>query len=147
MGARACLIGGTLIAGLAVAAGTFGAHGLPDILRDLHGLTVESNAVDFARAEKNFETSARYQMYHGLALLLVGVLLERRNSSALRIAGASFLFGVLVFCGFMYALVLSQQRWLGAIVPIGGTAFLVGWIALLFGVVRRDVAALAGSDG
>lgn len=137
MNARSCLIAGTLLAGLAVAAGTFGAHLLPDLLRQRHGLSAESSPADFARAEKNFETGTRYQMYHALGLLLIGVLLERRSATSLNVAAGSFLFGIIIFSGCLYALVLTQQRWLGAIVPIGGTAFLVGWTALLVGVANR----------
>lgn len=138
MNARACLMYGTLLAGLAVAAGTFGAHVLPDLLKERHRLTAESSPADYARAEKNFETGARYQMFHALGLILVGVLLERRSSVALKVAAGSFLVGSLVFSGCLYALVLTQQRWLGAIVPIGGVAFLVGWAAMLWGVTRRS---------
>ena len=58
MNAKACLVVGTLLAGLAVAAGTFGAHLLPQLLEQRHGLTAQSSPVDFARAEKNFETGA-----------------------------------------------------------------------------------------
>ncbi len=138
MNARSCLIAGAILAGLAVAAGTFGAHLLPDLLKQHHGLSAESSPADFARAVNNFETGARYQMYHALGLLLIGVLLERRAAKSLKVAAGSFLFGVIIFSGCLYALVLMQQRWLGAIVPIGGTAFLVGWIALLIGVANRS---------
>jgi uncharacterized membrane protein YgdD (TMEM256/DUF423 family) len=137
MNAKACLIVGTLLAGLAVAAGTFGAHLLPQLLEQRHGLTAESSPVDFARAEKNFETGARYQMFHALGLILIGLLLERRPTTALKVAAASFLFGSLVFSGCLYALVILQERWLGMIVPLGGLAFLFGWSAMLIGVASR----------
>lgn len=142
MNARSCLIAGALLAGLAVAAGTFGAHLLPDLLKERYGISAESSPADLARAEKNFETGARYQMYHALGLLLIGVLLERRPSTSLKVAAGSFLFGIIIFSGCLYALVLMQQRWLGAIVPIGGTAFLVGWTALLIGVTSRASSEL-----
>ncbi len=131
MSPRTCLILGSLLAGLAVAAGTFGAHGLPALLERQHGLTEEQAPVELAKAQANFETAARYQMYHALALLLVGLMTERRPSRCLSVAGVSFVFGSLVFSGCLYALVLTQQKWLGAIVPIGGVSFLVGWIATL----------------
>lgn len=145
MNARTCLLLGTLLAGLAVAAGTFGAHVLPDFLNDRYGISTVDTPADFAKAEKNFETGARYQMYHALGLLLIGLLLDRGDSRALRIAGASFAFGIVIFSGCLYALVLLQQRWLGAIVPIGGTAFLIGWIALAVGVMSRTPSSLATS--
>jgi len=107
---------GSLLAGLAVAAGAFGAHGLrgrlsPDML------TV-------------FETAARYQMYHALALLVVGVALARWPAGGLVVAGWLFVLGIVLFAGSLYGLALSGVRVLGAITPIGGAAFLAGWIAL-----------------
>jgi uncharacterized membrane protein YgdD (TMEM256/DUF423 family) len=140
MSPRACLILGSLLAGLAVAAGTFGAHGLPAFLEQRHALTQAASPADFAKAIANFETAARYQMYHAMALLFVGLWSERRPSKSLSVAGAAFLFGSLVFSGFLYALVLTQQKWLGAIVPIGGVSFLVGWIATLIAAINSSMA-------
>lgn len=112
---------GALSGFVAVAAGAFGAHGLkarlaPDLL-----------AV--------FETGARYQMYHALVLVLVGVLALRvspdaRELSSLKLAGWLFLAGTLLFSGSLYVLALSGQRWLGAVTPLGGLCFLAGWLAL-----------------
>jgi uncharacterized membrane protein YgdD (TMEM256/DUF423 family) len=123
---RIMLAGGTLAAFLAVALGAFAAHGLrarlaPDLL-----------AV--------FETGVRYQMYHALALLAAGVLAERRAQTALRVAGWSFACGMLLFSGSLYALALSGVRALGAITPLGGAAFLAGWLALLHAVTHRAPA-------
>lgn len=140
MNSRTCLIVGALLAGLAVAAGTFGAHGLPDAMQRLHGITAESGAVELAKAEKNFETAARYQMYHALGLLLIGVWSARNPATALRVAASAFTFGVVVFSGCLYSLVLTQHKWLGAIVPIGGTAFLVGWVSLVAAAVHANSA-------
>jgi len=130
------LILGSVLAGLAVAAGTFGAHGLPALLEQRHALSQTATPVDFAKAIANFETAARYQMYHAIALLFIGLWAERRPAKALRVASAAFVCGSLVFSGFLYALVLTQQKWLGAIVPIGGVSFLVGWIATLIAAVK-----------
>ncbi|HNN98437.1 MAG TPA: DUF423 domain-containing protein, partial [Pseudomonadota bacterium] len=82
-----------------------------------------------------FETGARYQMYHALALVLVGVLASRselpgRLATPLQLAGGGFVVGTLLFSGSLYVLALSGQRWLGAITPLGGLAFLAGWLAL-----------------
>jgi uncharacterized membrane protein YgdD (TMEM256/DUF423 family) len=108
---------GAILGGLAVAGGAFAAHGLEDRL-DERGLTL-------------FETAARYQMYHALALVAVGLLAgSDRAGRALGVAGWSFSLGVLLFSGSRYALALSGVRWLGAITPIGGVLFLVGWAAL-----------------
>ena len=108
---------------LAVAAGAFGAHALEA------RLTPDRLAI--------FETAARYQMYHALALLavaLAGALL--RESATLNAAGWSFLAGTIVFCGSLYLLALGGPRWLGAITPIGGLAFLAGWALLGLAALR-----------
>ena len=112
---------GALSGFVAVAAGAFGAHGLKS------RLTPDLLAV--------FETAARYQMYHALALVLVGVLAVRRPDGggtlpSLGAAGWLFLAGTLLFSGSLYVLALSGQRWLGAITPLGGLCFLGGWLAL-----------------
>lgn len=103
---------------LAVAAGAFGAHGLKGHLSD-EMLTV-------------FETAARYQMNHGLALLAVGWLASRSSSHRIHIAGWAFLIGIVLFSGSLYALALSSATALGAITPIGGVSLLAGWALLLW---------------
>jgi uncharacterized membrane protein YgdD (TMEM256/DUF423 family) len=107
---------GSLFAFLAVGAGAFGAHALrarlaPDLL-----------AV--------FETGARYQMYHALALFVAAWAATRWPGRAARVAGWLFVFGIVVFSGSLYLLALSGLRWLGAITPVGGLALLGGWVAL-----------------
>lgn len=101
---------------LAVAAGAFGAHALrerlgPDLL-----------AV--------WETAARYQMYHGLALLAVAMAAGRWPGGGWTAAGWLFTAGVVVFSGSLYLLAFTGVRWLGAITPLGGLCLLGGWIAL-----------------
>ena len=78
----------------------------------------------------------RYQMYHALALLAVGLLAERRASRLLGASGALFVAGTVLFSGSLYALSLSGVTWLGAITPFGGVAFLSGWGCLLAAVRR-----------
>jgi uncharacterized membrane protein YgdD (TMEM256/DUF423 family) len=107
---------GSLVAGVAVAAGAFGAHALRT------RLGADQLAV--------FETGARYQMYHGLALLAVAWATDRWGVGAVQAAGWFFLAGVLLFSGSLYLLALSGQQWWGAITPLGGLAFLVGWVCL-----------------
>ena len=106
-----------LFGALGVGIGAFGAHGLRG------RLTPEMLAV--------FETGVRYHMYHALALLLTAVLMTRVDGRAMTIAGWSFMAGILLFSGSLYALALSGISTLGAITPLGGVAFLVGWISLL----------------
>jgi uncharacterized membrane protein YgdD (TMEM256/DUF423 family) len=114
---------GCLSAAVAVTLGAFGAHGLrgrlvPDML-----LT--------------FEIGVRYQLYHALALLAVGLALPRWPSPAIALAGWLFIAGTLVFSGSLYALALSGQRWLGAVTPLGGAAFIAGWIVLAWALWAR----------
>jgi uncharacterized membrane protein YgdD (TMEM256/DUF423 family) len=101
---------------LAVVAGAFGAHALRD------RLTPDLLAV--------FETGARYQMYHALALLAAAWGTERWAGGAAQVAGWCFVAGIVVFSGSLYLLALTGVRWLGAVTPLGGVAFLLGWGAL-----------------
>lgn len=114
---------GAIAALLAVAFGAFGAHVLEPRLD--------------ARALRSFETAARYQMFHGIALVLAGLLADRwPNLRSPRVAGVAFVVGLVAFSGSLYALALGSPRAFGAVAPIGGTAFMVGWGALAFaGVV------------
>ena len=107
---------GALMAGVGVALGAFGAHGLRG------RLSPEMLAV--------FETGVRYHMYHALAMLATAALMTRVDGRAIVIAGWSFLLGIVLFSGSLYALALSGITTLGAITPLGGLAFLAGWIAL-----------------
>lgn len=113
MADRSVLIAlGALNAALAVGAGAFGAHALRARLEP--------------RALEIFETAARYQMYHALAIVLCGVIATRGATTAGWILQA----GILVFSGSLYALALTGVKGLGAITPLGGLAFLVGWLWL-----------------
>ena len=117
---RLCFVAGALSAAIAVGLGAFGAHGLrtrlaPDLLA-------------------TFEVGVRYQMYHALALLAVGWAATRWTSGAISLAGVLFLVGTLVFSGSLYMLALTGQKWLGAVTPRGGLAFIAGWLLLAWGV-------------
>lgn len=103
---------GAVISGLSVAAGAFGAHALKSTL-DPKDLAI-------------FETAARYQFYHGLALIALG-LFERAYGVSVRVPFIAFCTGVILFCGSLYVLVMSGVRGFGAVTPFGGVAFLVGW--------------------
>jgi len=108
---------------LAVSLGAFAAHGLksmlgPDLLA-------------------TFQTGVQYHMYHALAMLAVGVLVAQFPAqTGLRVAGYLFMAGILLFSGSLYVLALSGIRWLGAITPIGGVAFLAGWATLAWTMAR-----------
>jgi uncharacterized membrane protein YgdD (TMEM256/DUF423 family) len=127
------LVAGALLGGLAVALGAFGAHGLEGMLEGPDGAL----SADGQKQLANWETAARYQMYHALALLAVGILARQRCSTAIHIAGAAMTAGVFIFSGCLYALVLSEQRVLGAVVPIGGVLLLVGWAFLAYAAVNQ----------
>jgi uncharacterized membrane protein YgdD (TMEM256/DUF423 family) len=104
---------GALAAGLGVLLGAFGAHGL-------------EGRVSPDRVE-TFRTGVEYQMYHALALLLVGWAAAQGWGPLLYWAGYCFAGGIVVFSGTLYLLVLTDTGWLGAITPLGGVAFIVGW--------------------
>lgn len=106
---------GALQAFFAVIAGAFGAHGLKNLL-DEYGLQI-------------WHTAAFYHLTHALALVILG-LFERQLQTKLNIPHYAFGLGIFLFSGSLYALALSGVKWLGAITPLGGTAFLVGWLAL-----------------
>ena len=105
---------------IAVAAGAFGAHALKKRLSE------DMFAV--------FEVGVRYQMYHVFALIAVAWMISKSASPVLTTAGVCFVIGSLVFSGSLYLLALTGTRWLGAITPIGGLAFLLGWLCLAWAV-------------
>ena len=107
-----------IFGGLSVAAGAFATHALKERLSE--------------RSLEIFETAARYQMYHALVLLLVALLLmqEKISQSTLVAAGWSFVIGILFFSGSLYVLSLTNIKVFGAIAPLGGAAFIVGWLAI-----------------
>jgi uncharacterized membrane protein YgdD (TMEM256/DUF423 family) len=119
---RVFWVAGCLFAFSAVAAGAFGAHAMrsrlpPDLL-----------AV--------FETAARYQMYHGIALLAVAWAAAQWPGALTTAAGWLFVIGIVVFSGSLYLLSTTGIRWLGAITPLGGLAFLAGWLCLALAAFR-----------
>ena len=117
------IVVGGIAAFLGVAGGAFGAHALRSRLpADL--LLV-------------FEVGVRYQMYHALALILLGLGEGRLNPGPARFAGIAFTLGIALFSGSLYALAFTGVRWLGAITPLGGLLFLGGWAALIASAVGK----------
>lgn len=133
---------GGLLAALAVILGAFAAHGLNDRLLQLYeGKTHEILGATVPSAQKylaDFKTGAEYQMFHSIALILIGLCAPRACPRCIRIAGISFLVGILLFSGSLYLLVLTGTKWLGAITPIGGVAFIVGWLSLAGGTWSKN---------
>jgi uncharacterized membrane protein YgdD (TMEM256/DUF423 family) len=114
---------GALLACAAVVAGAFGAHALKG------SLTPPALAA--------FETAVRYQFFHALALLVVAQWLERRRDAAIGRAAWAFLIGIVLFSGSLYLLTLTPMRWPGPVTPLGGVAFIAGWLMLAWGLLRR----------
>lgn len=113
---------GAMFGGLAVVLGAFGAHALRG------SLSTEDLST--------FEIGVRYQMYHALALLAVAWAMTQWEAAALTAAGWAFVVGIVIFSGSLYVLVLTGQRWLGAVTPVGGVAFILGWGLLAWVALR-----------
>jgi uncharacterized membrane protein YgdD (TMEM256/DUF423 family) len=108
---------------LGVALGAFAAHGLKS--------TLESNLL------AAFETGVRYHMYHVFALLAAAWGWARWQTRAFAVGGALFAVGIVIFCGSLYLLAFTGLRWLGALTPLGGLAFLAGWLCLAWGAATK----------
>lgn len=117
------LIIGTVLSGLGVAIGAFGAHGLKNILE-------LNNRID------TFETAVKYHMYHSLALILVGIIRLIKPEIQVHNIGYLFLAGIVIFSGSLYILSITNLKWLGAITPIGGALLIVGWVLLTIKVIN-----------
>lgn len=115
---RLFTLAGALSALIAVAAGAFGAHGLKG--------RISSEMLQV------FETAARYQMYHALGLLACAWLATRWPEPLAHVAGWAFIVGTLLFSVSLYLLALGGPRWLGAITPLGGLAFITGWACIVW---------------
>lgn len=111
---------------MAVAVGAFAAHGLESVLTD--------DRLDWIR------TAARYQMVHALALLAAAWVAERWRRRTALVAGWAFVAGTLLFCGGLYLAGLADITRAMPVVPVGGLAFLLGWLALLATALRRPAA-------
>ncbi|MEX2592439.1 MAG: DUF423 domain-containing protein [Anditalea sp.] len=115
-----------ILGALAVVIGAFGAHSLEPVLTKNDYLAT-------------FETAVKYQFYHTLAILLIGVLIGiYQKNKFLKYSAHSFLAGIIIFSGSLYVLSLTNLTWLGAITPIGGLAFILGWILLFVGVWKKS---------
>ena len=125
---------GALLGAAGVALGAFGAHGL-----EKHLATLGFQGDNLAHRLANHEAAVRYQMWHALALVLVGLALANWQSPWWNSAAWAFLIGTLIFSGLLYALVITGPgwRWLGAVVPIGGLSLIAGWVLLAIGALRR----------
>lgn len=125
--ARLFLIIAAVSGFFAVVIGAFAAHGLKKLLAP--------EVLDVVK------TGVQYQMYHALALLLVGLWLSYKpDTSGLKASGLAFILGTLLFSGSLYALAMGAPRWLGPVTPLGGLCFLLGWLFLLNAAWRAKPA-------
>ena len=121
---RAFLATGAIGGLLSVALGAFGAHALKGQLSE--------------RMLAAWGTSTDYQMFHSLALILVAVFMYQfPNIKRLQWSGRLFIVGLVLFCGSLYAMALTGITWLGAITPLGGVSFMLGW--LMLALSARDI--------
>lgn len=105
-----------------VGAGAFGAHGLKRVL-----------SADMLAA---WQTAVTYHLIHGLAILAISIAVPRMASSTMPLAGWMMFAGIVLFSGSLYALALTGQRWLGPVTPLGGVAFMAGWLMLAWSAWR-----------
>jgi uncharacterized membrane protein YgdD (TMEM256/DUF423 family) len=125
--ARWWLLIGSVAGFLGVAGGAFGAHALKARISE--------------QMLANFDTGTRYLLVHAVALLVVGVLSGRDGVGNLTTVGSAFTVGMVIFTGSLWLMALTGTRWLGAITPIGGTALLVGWVALGLAAARGQLGS------
>lgn len=115
----------TLSGMIATGLGAFGAHALKTKLEG-SGLL------------QTYQTAVSYQFYHTLALMAVALLMLKVQSQWLTLSGYSFIFGILLFSGSLFLMCFTGVRWLGAITPIGGLGFILGWAFLFWGVWKSS---------
>ncbi len=121
--ARFWLVAASIFGLLSVALGAFGAHSLKNILDD-YGRSV-------------YEKAVLYQMFHTMALFAVGLMQYLDKETSFSMAGCGFFIGIILFSGSLYLLAVTGIKWLGAITPVGGAAFLFGWVCLAWTLIRR----------
>ncbi len=116
------LISGAIFGFLSVALGAFGAHSLKNVLDEY--------------SKSVYEKAVLYQMFHALAMLAIGVMQHFSKDTYFSIAGWGFFIGIILFSGSLYLLSTTGIKWLGAITPFGGVAFLFGWFWLVLSIIK-----------
>lgn len=114
---------GAFLAATAVSAGAIGAHVLKEVVK------LEASALE------TYDVAVRYQMYHALGLIAVGLLAAQARSRLVAAAGVLFILGIVLFSGGIYAWLATQMRPFVQVVPIGGTAWIIGWLVLAAGAL------------
>ena len=121
---------GTILAGLSVAFGAFGTHLIAPMLAQLEVTNVKQTP-----PIQIFQTAVQYQFFHSLALILTGLLYRQKNNRHVKNAGLLFIIGIILFSGSLYFITIGYLMrrsftFAGAITPLGGISFLIGWILL-----------------
>jgi uncharacterized membrane protein YgdD (TMEM256/DUF423 family) len=116
------LIIGAVLMALGVGLGAFGAHALKQ------KLSAEMMTV--------YKTAVEYHFYHALGLILIGILYQLYPSKMVMTSGWVVFLGVILFSGSLYVLSITGIKWIGAITPIGGVAFIAGWVLLVIGIIK-----------
>ncbi len=124
MNQKITLITGALLGALAVGLGAFGAHALKNLLTQNGRL-------------ETYELAVRYHFYHTLALLLIGLLMDKFQGTQLNYASLFFLLGIVLFSGSLYAYALTNKTTFAMITPLGGVCFIIGWVSLLIGFLKK----------
>jgi uncharacterized membrane protein YgdD (TMEM256/DUF423 family) len=134
VGSKWIVVAGALLAAIGVGLGAFGAHGLDKALAQM------GRDANLAQRLAWFETGVRYHMYHALGLLAVAAIAGRAPAGELRAAAVLFVLGILLFSGSLYAMTFASDAWrkLGMVTPLGGLAFIVGWVALAVSAWRNE---------
>jgi uncharacterized membrane protein YgdD (TMEM256/DUF423 family) len=124
MNQRSTLLFAALLGALSVSIGAFGAHGLKNIL------------METGRTE-TFELAVRYQFYHTFAIFFTGMLMFHLRNRLLNFAALFFVLGIIFFSGSLYILSLTGKTWLGAVTPLGGLLFIIGWMLLFYSIWKE----------
>lgn len=124
MNQKSTLLSASIFGCLAVALGAFGAHALKPTL-------LASGKLE------TYELATRYQFYHTLALLAIGILQHHYPGKKLYYAAFFMVLGILLFCGSLYLMCFVRASWLGPVTPVGGVLFILGWVLLFWGVYKR----------
>jgi len=122
---KTLLLSGLFFCGFSVLMGAFGAHALKDKLSE-YSMSIYDKAVF-------------YQVFHAIGILFVSILGQIFNTQDFNISGWFFIIGILLFSGSLFILSVTGLKWLGAITPIGGVMFILGWFLLFFKVLKIQI--------
>jgi len=141
MNARTMLILGALLGASGVALGAYHAHGFKTYVKSLELTPKETvDRID------QFGTGVRYQMYHALAMMLIGLLMCRAASRWFSASAVAILLGVVLFTGMLYRLGATGEQFHVLLIPAGGVSYIVGWCLLVVAIARTDLRGATGAE-